>query len=176
LKTLACACASLLVVFLLLEAGLLSARYWRDGTFEAENSYDAEVGWVPTPNYRPRDRQVRDLAGNVRSRHYSTNEFGSRSWGTHPGHTKVLFIGDSGTQASDVSDDQTYYYYFAQLSSFDTYAIGASGYGTLQEKMLLVLQPQFKFMVGETTSIMAVLGASLVPAAPSRPCEDMGDR
>jgi lysophospholipase L1-like esterase len=137
LKTLARACASLLAVVLCLEAGLLSARYWRDGTFEAENSYDAQIGWVPTPNYRPRDRQVRDLAGNVRSRHYSTNEFGARLWGTYPGHTKVLFIGDSGTQASEVSDDQTYYYHFAQLSGLDTYAIGAGSYGTLQEKMLL---------------------------------------
>jgi hypothetical protein len=100
------------VVVLLLEAGLLAARYWRDGTLEAENSYDAEIGLVPTPHYRPRDLQVRDLAGSVRPRHYSTNAFGARLWGTHPGHTKVLFIGDSGTQAPDVSDDQTYYLTF----------------------------------------------------------------
>jgi hypothetical protein len=137
LKVLVCACASLVVVFPLLEAGLLAARYWKDGTFAAENSYDAEIGWVPTPNYRPRDRPVRDLAGNIRSRHYRTDEFGARLWGTHPGYAKVLFIGDSGTQASDVSNDQTYYYHFAKLSGLDTYAIGASGYGTLQEKMLI---------------------------------------
>jgi len=127
----------LLATVLVLEVTLLSARYWRDGTLKAENSYDPELGWVPTPNYTPRPRQIRDLAEVSRSRHYSTNAFGARLWGTSPGRPKLLFIGDSFTQASDVSNDETYYHRFAELSGLDTYAIGASGYGTLQEKKLL---------------------------------------
>jgi len=49
----------------------------------------------------------------------------------------VLFVGDSFTQAGDVSNDQTYYFHFAQLSGLDTYAAGAGGYGTLQEEGLV---------------------------------------
>ena len=120
----------LFAAFVLMEVTLRSARYWRDGTFQAENTYDPDLGWVPTPNYARRTR--RPGRG-----HYSTNALGARMWGSHPGSPRILFVGDSFTQASDVSNDETYYARFARLSGLDTYAIGASGYGTLQERKLL---------------------------------------
>jgi hypothetical protein len=131
------ACAGSLVGLLVAEASLLLARYWKRGSLRTETSYDAELGWVPTPNYAPRDQTLRDFNGTTRRRRYRTNELGTRLWSTHLGRRKIVFIGDSVTEASDVSNDETYYARFADLSGLDTYAIGGRGYGTLQEKKLL---------------------------------------
>ena len=40
----------------------------------------------------------------------------------------------------------------------------------------LVLQSQFKLMMGETTLIMTTFGARLVPPTPVRPCQDVVHR
>jgi hypothetical protein len=131
------ACAGLVGGVLVAEASLLLVRYWKRGSLRSETSYDAELGWVPTPNYAPRDQTLRDFNGTTHRRRYRTNELGSRLWGTHPSRRKIVFIGDSVTEAIDVSDDETYYARFAAESGLDTYAIGGKGYGTLQENKLL---------------------------------------
>ena len=125
-----------IVTLLLLELGVRGLMFLRDGTTVRDKSYDSELAWVPTPSYAPKTRQLRDLAGRSYERVYRTDARGSRLWGTHPGGPKVLFIGDSYTQAVEVSNDQTYYAQFARLSGLDGYEIGAGGYGTLQEFML----------------------------------------
>jgi hypothetical protein len=123
--------------FAVVEAVYLIVRYHRNGTFQTQHSYDAEAGWRTPVNYRAKSREMTDLLGVTYRRSMETNEVGSRLWGTNPGHRKVLFIGDSFTEADEVSNDKTYYYVFAQKTGLDVYAYGVGGYGTLQELMAL---------------------------------------
>jgi lysophospholipase L1-like esterase len=124
------------VTLLLLEVGVRALMLLRDGTTVRDKSYDAELAWIPTPSYEPKPRRMRDFAGRSYERAYRTDVRGSRLWGSHPGAVKVLFIGDSYTQAVEVSNDSTYYAQFAKQSGFDVYEVGAGGYGTLQELLL----------------------------------------
>lgn len=124
------------VTILLLEIGVRALMIVRDGTVVRDKTYDAELAWIPTPSYAPKPRRLRDFAGRIYDRIYRTDVHGSRLWGSHAGAPKVLFIGDSYTQALEVSNDRTYYAQFAKLSGLDVYALGAGGYGTLQELML----------------------------------------
>jgi hypothetical protein len=68
----------------------------------------------------------------------SQKEYGFRMFGdlrsTRP---KVLVIGDSFTQALQVSDDDTYYASLKDALGVEVFAYGAGGYGTLQEYMIL---------------------------------------
>lgn len=50
---------------------------------------------------------------------------------------RVLVIGDSFTQAIEVSDGKTYYDYLEKDNDFKVFAYGMAGYGTLQEYMIL---------------------------------------
>jgi lysophospholipase L1-like esterase len=126
----------LVVTIILVEGGVRALMVLRDGTTVRDKAYDSELAWIPTPSYAPKTRQLRDFAGRSYERVYRTEAHGSRLWGSHPGSEKVLFIGDSYTQAVEVSNDKTYYAQFAKLSGLDTYEVGAGGYGTLQELML----------------------------------------
>src|SRR5689334_9229214 len=108
----------LVVTLALLELGVRALMLLRDGTTVRDKSYDQELAWIPTPSYAPKTRTLRDLAGRSYERVYRTDANGSRSWGTHPGRPKVLFIGDSYTQAVEVSNDSTFYARFAKLSGF----------------------------------------------------------
>jgi len=125
-----------IVTIILVECGVRALMYLRDGTAVRDKSYDAELAWIPTPSYAPKTRQFRDLAGHSYERAYRTDDHGSRLWGSRPGSAKVLFVGDSYTQAVEVSNDSTYYAQFAKLSGLDTDEVGSGGYGTLQELML----------------------------------------
>src|SRR5690606_23295006 len=71
--------------------------------------------------------------------HYTTGPFGFRVFGdtTAPG-AAVFVIGDSNTQAVQVSDGETYYEVaFAGLDSVSLFAYGTGGWGTLQEYLIL---------------------------------------
>src|ERR1051326_326735 len=124
------------LTLVLLELGVRGLMFLRDGTTVRDKSCGAGLAWVPTPSYAPKTRSLRDLAGRSYERVYRTDANGSRLWGTHPGRPKILFIGDSYTQAFEVSNDNTYYAQFAKQSGLDAYEVGAGGYGTLQELML----------------------------------------
>jgi hypothetical protein len=50
---------------------------------------------------------------------------------------KLLIIGDSFTQATGVSDEHTYYAYLKAPLGAELFAYGGSGYGSLQEFMVL---------------------------------------
>ena len=69
---------------------------------------------------------------------YQTNNLGFRKFG-NPSifKKKVLFIGDSFTQAIDASDDSTYYTLLSQWLNFEVFAYGTGGHGTLQEALRL---------------------------------------
>lgn len=74
--------------------------------------------------------------GEVR---YSTSEHGFRVYGdpTRIGY-RVFVLGDSSTEASQVSDGETYYEVMASLCpELEVFAYGAGGYGSLQEYLVL---------------------------------------
>ena len=99
---------------------------------------DDEYGWVPVSNYAFAG-VLRDGAGNPYPVAVSTDERGFRRYGD-PGEMrrkKVLFLGDSYTQAMHVSDDKTYFALLADALDIEVFAYGVEGYGTLQEYMAL---------------------------------------
>jgi len=51
--------------------------------------------------------------------------------------SKVFFLGDSFTQAVEVSGDKTYYGVIGELLGVEVFAYGAGGFGTLQQYMVL---------------------------------------
>ena len=128
--------ASIGLTFVAIEACLVLSKYVFRGTLVKLNQYDDLLGWRPTGDFK-RTYTARDASGRSYSVDIRSYANGSRLWGTHPGAPKVLFIGDSFTQAEEVSNDKTYYYHFSRMTGFDTYAIGCVGYGTLQEMLLL---------------------------------------
>lgn len=81
---------------------------------------------------------VTDASGDTSHLHYSTDERGFRAFGDlNAMRKKVFFIGDSFTQAIEVSDDQTYFRRLGDSLNLEVFAYGARGYGTLQEWMIL---------------------------------------
>ncbi len=98
---------------------------------------DDELGWRAAPNFRY-DGYSTDLDGSVRTIHVTSNTDGFRAFGQmNSGRAKILVIGDSFTQATDVSDDATYYSVLGKHLGAEIFAYGANGYGTLQEYMIL---------------------------------------
>ncbi|MEO6222699.1 MAG: SGNH/GDSL hydrolase family protein [Vicinamibacterales bacterium] len=92
------------------------------------------IGWRPVENVSM-DREVPGF-GRVR---YHTVHGGFRLFGDpHTSKLKVLAIGDSFTEAVMVSDGEAYYHRLAAARpDLEVFAIGAGGFGTLQEYMLL---------------------------------------
>jgi len=99
---------------------------------------DDTFGWLPTPDYSFTG-ELRDAGGNPYHVEISTDDRGFRLYG-NPGEThrrKVLFLGDSYTQAMHVSDDKTYYGLLRDELDIEVFAYGVEGYGSLQEYMVL---------------------------------------
>jgi lysophospholipase L1-like esterase len=99
---------------------------------------DEELGWLPTANYAFSGELV-DGEGNPYDVHIQTDSAGYRLFGDPltTRRKKVLFIGDSFTQAMHVSDDKTYPALLAEALDIEVFSFGVEGYGTLQEYMLL---------------------------------------
>ncbi len=127
---------SILAAVVCLEGLLTAFKYLTSGTTKGINEYDDVLGWRPTPYYHKRAR-LKDCLGRDYDALFTSGGNGSRLWGTNRGKMKVLFLGDSFTQATTVSNDKTYYYRFAEMTGLDVYALGSDGYGTLQESLLL---------------------------------------
>lgn len=99
---------------------------------------DDKIGWRVTGNYKYRG-QKQDASGKKYRVEIQTNKYGFRIFGD-PGtksKKKILFIGDSSTQALDVSNDKTYYGLLKDKIPIEVFAYGGGGYGTLQEYMIL---------------------------------------
>jgi hypothetical protein len=81
----------------------------------------------------------RDASGRAYPVSLHVDAFGCRSAPLPAGAPprSVLFIGDSFTQAFDVSDGTAYWARVGALRGFETHACGAGGYGTLQELLVL---------------------------------------
>jgi lysophospholipase L1-like esterase len=103
--------------------------------------FDPNLGWKPPANQR-HIYPSKDVAGATHEVHYSTGPHGFRSYGNvNSSNTKIMIVGDSYTQATDVSDDQTYYAKLKKNLSdrmpVEIFVYGSRGYGTLQEVMIV---------------------------------------
>ena len=100
--------------------------------------FDDQLGWKPKPNYTF-DGMMQNLDGSTYPVHLSTQENGFRHISNKQivsGKTLFL-IGDSFTQAVEVSDDKTFYALLADSLSVQIDAFGMAGYGSLQEYMVI---------------------------------------
>jgi hypothetical protein len=92
------------------------------------------LGWQTKPHH-----QVAGPHRGYGEVHYTTEDDGFRVFGD-PSSTgfKIFVIGDSSTEASQVSDGETYYEVMAELCpELEIFAYGAGGYGSLQEFLVL---------------------------------------
>ena len=98
---------------------------------------DPYLGWITQRNVRYELPKV-DGCGQPYSLSYTTNQDGFRRFGdTTSLRPKVLFIGDSFTQAIDASDDSTYFSLLGQQLPIEVFANGTGGHSTIQEAMQL---------------------------------------
>lgn len=132
------------VVFLLV-CGEVATRAWYAYKAHVNNqklftiiSLDEELGWRPTPNYSFKG-ELRDAGGNPYPVDISTDGEGFRIHGDagEQERRKVLFLGDSFTQAMHVSDDNTYFGLLGDELDIEVFAYGVEGYGTLQQYLVL---------------------------------------
>lgn len=99
---------------------------------------DRELGWAPGPNL-----DILTIAQDAASEYYllriTSDENGFRMFG-NPEVTdrrKIMVIGDSFTQAMEVSDDKTYFSLLRESLDAEIFAMGTGGYGTLQSYLML---------------------------------------
>ncbi len=105
------------------------------------NMLDPRLGWRSTPNFRYQGTGL-ESDGSTYFLTVTKNSLGFRAFGDlSSSKPKILVIGDSYTEALEVSDDQTYYTLIGRILGCEVFAIGSGGYGSLQEYMLL---DQFK--------------------------------
>jgi hypothetical protein len=128
------AVTSVALVLLVLEGGL---RIWfsvRSVAAPAGRELSPGIGWRTVENVA----WEADVPGFGPVR-YSTGRGGFRLFGdVAAAKPRILVLGDSFTEASMVSDGETYYHRLAALRpDLEFFAIGSGGYGTLQEYMLL---------------------------------------
>jgi hypothetical protein len=98
---------------------------------------DADLGWRATENYRFDGKKHRS-DGTEYAVSIAQDANGFRMFGDPTsGKPRVFVIGDSFTQAIEVSDDKTYYAILKQSLDVEVFAYGARGYGSLQQWMIL---------------------------------------
>jgi lysophospholipase L1-like esterase len=117
-------------------------HHWSEGRpFLADAPFlvrDPELGWRPGRGLRI-ERRLADASGTPYRARVTTSRDGFRRLASAaPGQPRILFIGDSFTHAIEVGDERAYWAIFArQRPDYAVSAIGAGGYGTLQEALLL---------------------------------------
>ena len=97
---------------------------------------DPALGWAPRESYRNAHGQMTHL-GSRYVVHFSQNSSGMRVCDAPKGGKTMLFVGDSYTEAWEASDGREYYCVAAAELGAGAQALGAGGYGTLQERMVL---------------------------------------
>lgn len=104
---------------------------------------DDQIGWVPKVNFQ-RSFPQKDLDGIEYNADFRTYTDGFRAYGDiDSNRVKVLIVGDSFTGDPYTGNDDAYFSVMknALKSKFDTeielFVIGASGYGTLQEFLIV---------------------------------------
>ena len=104
---------------------------------------DDQIGWVPKVNFQ-RSFTQKDLDGNEYQVNFRTHTDGFRAYGDIDSNkVKIFIVGDSFTGDPYTGNDDAYFSVMknALKSKFDTeielFVIGASGYGTLQEFLIV---------------------------------------
>lgn len=99
---------------------------------------DNELGWKNKSNYQF-EGSLEDINGKKYKVNIQTNANGFRRIPSpiDPTRPNVFIIGDSYTQAVEVSNSYTYFNLMGEEYDLDIYAYGSAGYGTLQEWMIL---------------------------------------
>ncbi len=134
------------ILFLAVECGIRLYHYLRwdisivDGhaltqsrpTFSSI-TLDEKLGWRATENYHF-DGIKRNFDGTEYHATVSQDSNGFRLFGNvSSGKPRIFVIGDSFTQATDVSDDKTYYAVLDRVLDVEVFGYGVGGYGSLQE-------------------------------------------
>jgi lysophospholipase L1-like esterase len=125
-----------------LALGEVSLRAYRAFKTEASGQptfieRDTLLGWRAKANYQVR-YPVKNADGEVKMVPYSSVTGGFRLYGnTESRRLKVLVIGDSFTQATNVATEETYPALLAKALDAEVFSYGALGFGTLQELMVL---------------------------------------
>jgi len=129
-----------LPLVLFLAFGELAIRaYYAVRYGESPLMLDDYLGWRPTGNIRFHGIK-KDFSGKRYEVNIQTDERGFAKFGRpHPtaGKKRLLFVGDSYTHGMQVSNDKTYYGILGRLLPIEVFAIGCSGYGTLQEYLIM---------------------------------------
>ncbi len=99
---------------------------------------DNLLGWKPKGNY-VYEGQMQGDDGASYPVHFTTQTNGFRRYPLtiNESSKRLLLIGDSFTQAVEVSDDKTFYAVLEQELELPVFAYGMAGYGTLQEYLVL---------------------------------------
>jgi lysophospholipase L1-like esterase len=138
-------CAALLggsvVLGLLLAEATVRAYDWSQGHPLLGDApflvSDPELGWRPNGDLSV-ERALVDASGTPYRARVTTGRDGFRRFPDANGRRRILIIGDSFTHAVEVSDERAYWAVFARRHpDHAVFAIGAGGYGTLQEALLL---------------------------------------
>ena len=123
------------VAALALLEGILRVEYTLRQRYRPSLAFVSDdLGWLPTPDLAA--SFFKEGYGEVS---YSTDGAGFRGVG-HPtgGETRLWAVGDSTTQAYQVSDHETYYAVLRDLDpTLETFGYGVGGYGTVQQAMAL---------------------------------------
>jgi len=126
---------SVTFTLVLLEIGFRIC-YWK--TPRGILSLDKTLGWRNTENLSL-SQQRKDAAGQVYRCTIQVGANGFREYGDTgvTNRPKVLVLGDSFTQAYDVSNEHSYYHLLKSALNVEMFAYGCGGYGTLQEYLVL---------------------------------------
>ncbi len=128
-----------LLIFLL--AGEIAIRIFyalsANDIHQATAAKDDLLGWKPR-EYFESTFETKDQLKQKYAVHYQTVKHGFRSYGDPRSERKKLFfLGDSFTQAAEVSDTSAFYHLLGKRLDIEVFAYGMSGFGTLQELLFL---------------------------------------
>lgn len=98
---------------------------------------DDLLGWRPRAGFTAHYER-RDPSGASYAVDYSTDARGFRMFGQTQGpRPRVLFLGDSFTGDPNTSNADAYFAVVGQKLPVEVFAVGAGGYGTLQQALLI---------------------------------------
>ncbi len=109
---------------------------------------DQLLGWKTTPNYIF-SGTMQDSQNQSYPVELSYDQNGFKAFGKLPTtKPKLFFIGDSYTSSIEVSNEKSYFHLIGDSLDVEIFAYGQSGYGTLQEYLILdqyldTIQPDF---------------------------------
>jgi hypothetical protein len=127
------ASTAIFLVFLIIAGELITRIFGATIVYE----YNKTLGWRPKENFSAKIRVI-DKSGEKYFVNYSANEYGFREFGNLNNNRKrILFVGDSWTGDPNTSDEDAYFGIVKNNLPVEVFAIGAGGYGTLQELMLI---------------------------------------